>query len=464
MDPGVKYEYDVVKGFALSALVWGAVGVLIGLLIAFQMVYPQLNFPPYLTFGRLRVVHVNGLAFGFGLGAIFSMFYYMTQRLAKAPLPFPKLAQVHLWLFNAAIVAAAVTLLMGYSQAKEYAELEWPLDIGVVIIWVMFATNIIGTVIKRKEPYMYVSLWYILATVVTVAVLYIGNNLAIPVGAFKSYPVYAGVDDANVEWWYGHNAVGFVFTTPILAMFYYVLPKATGAPIFSHRLSLLGFWGVVFAYLWTGAHHLVYTPVPNWIQTTAIVFSIFLIAPSWASVVNGYYTMEGRWSQMKDNYLIKFIILGITFYGLQVIQGPSQAIRAISQVVHYTDYIPGHVHMGTMGWVTLTISAMLYYAIPRMYNTEIYSIKIANAHFWLVLVGQLIFSITMWVTGIGQGLMMMEHSPDGSLAYSFIDAIRFNKPFWTMRAIGGVIYFAGFVLFIYNIVMTVRSGKGEKAA
>jgi len=459
MDPGVRYDYDIVKGFALSSLVWGVVGILIGLLIAFQLVYPQLNFPPFLTYGRLRVVHTNGLAFGFGLGAIFAMFYYITQRLAKVPIPFPKLARAHLWLFNAAIVAAAITLLMGYSQSKEYAELEWPLDIGVVIIWVMFAINIVGTVIKRKEPYMYVSLWYILATIVTVAVLYILNNLAIPVGLFKSYPVYAGVDDANVQWWYGHNAVGFVFTTPILAMFYYVLPKAAGAPIYSHRLSLLGFWGVVFAYLWTGAHHLVYTPVPDWIQTTAIVFSIFLIAPSWASVINGYYTMNGRWSQMRDNYLIKFIILGITFYGLQVIQGPSQAIRAVSQIVHYTDYIPGHVHMGTMGWVTLTVSAIFYYTIPKIYNTEIYSVKLANTHFWLVLVGQLIFSVTMWITGLQQGLMMTDYSPDGSLAYTVMESIAANYPFWLWRALGGVIYFAGFVIFVYNIVMTVKSGK-----
>lgn len=464
MEPGVSYDYDVVKGFALSSLLWGVVGILIGLLIAFQLVYPQLNFAPWLTYGRLRVVHTNGLAFGFGLGAIFSMFYYITQRLTKSPIPFPKLARAHLWLFNAAIAAAAVTLLMGYSQSKEYAELEWPLDIGVVIIWVMFAVNIIGAIVKRKEPYMYVSLWYVLATIVTVAVLYILNNLAIPVGAFKSYPVYAGVDDANVQWWYGHNAVGFVFTTPILAMFYYVLPKASGAPIYSHRLSLLGFWGVVFAYLWTGAHHLVYTPVPDWIQTTAIAFSVFLIAPSWASVVNGYYTMSGRWSQMRDNYLIKFIILGITFYGLQVIQGPSQAIRGISQVVHFTDYIPGHVHMGTMGWVTLTVSAIFYFTIPKIYDTEIYSVKLANTHFWLVLVGQLIFSVTMWITGIQQGLMMTEHAPDGSLAYTFMEGIVANYPFWLWRGIGGVIYFIGFVIFVYNIAMTVRIGKRTEAA
>ncbi|MBI5694739.1 MAG: cbb3-type cytochrome c oxidase subunit I [Nitrospirae bacterium] len=464
MEKEVNYEYGVVQGFALSALFWGVIGVLIGILIAFQLVYPELNFAPWLTYGRLRVVHTNGLAFGFGLGAIFGMFYYITQRLAKAPLPFPKLARVHLWLFNAAIAAAAVTLLLGYSQAKEYAELEWPLDIGVVVIWVMFAVNIIGTILNRKEKQMYVSLWYILATIVTVAVLYILNNLAIPVGLLKSYSVYAGVDDANVQWWYGHNAVGFVFTTPILAMFYYVLPKATGAPIFSHRLSIIGFWALIFGYLWTGAHHLVYTPVPDWIQTTAIVFSIFLIAPSWASVVNGYYTINGRWDQMRSNYLIKFLILGITFYGLQTIQGPSQAIRAVSQVMHYTDYLPGHVHMGTMGWVALTASAAIYYVIERVYKTEVYSVPLANAHFWLALIGQLIFSVTMWFTGLQQGLMMMQRNADGTLAHTFMEALKLNYPFWIMRGVGGVIFFLGFAIFVYNILMTIQKGKRLGAA
>jgi len=463
-DTAVKYEYDVVRGFTIWALIWGVVGLLVGLLIAFQMVYPELNIGPYLSFGRLRVVHTNALAFGFGLGAIFGMFYYMVQRLSKIPLILPGLARVHLWLFNIAIAAAAVTLILGYNQSKEYAELEWPLDIGVVIIWVMFAINIVGTVIKRKEKQMYVSMWFMLATLLAVAVVYIFNNLAIPVGLFKSYPIYAGVDDANVQWWYGHNAVGFVFTTPILAMFYYVLPKAADAPIFSHRLSMLGFWGIVFAYLWTGAHHLIYTPVPDWIQTTAIVFSIFLIAPSWASVVNGYYTMQGRWNQMRDNYLIKFIIVGITFYGLQVIQGPTHAIRFISQVAHYTDYVPGHVHMGTMGWVTLTVSAMLYFVIPKIYRTEVYSVKLANMHFWLVLVGQLIFSITLWIAGYQQGLMLMKENADGSLAYTFMETMVLNYPYWLGRAIGGLIYFVGFVIFVYNIAMTVKKGKSSGAA
>ncbi len=347
-----RYDNRTVQGFILSAIFWGVVGIVVGLLISVQMWAPATNFPPYLTFGRLRPVHTNGLAFGLGVGAIFGLSYWILMRLCKRPLLFPRLARVQLWLFNVGIAAAAVSLLMGYTQSLEYAELEWPLDIAIVVLWVMFAVNVFGTIIKRNEEQMYVSLWYIIATVIAVAVLYLVNNLAIPAGWMKSYHVFAGVNSANVQWWYGHNAVGFVFTTPILAMFYYFLPKSTGLPIFSHRLSIIAFWSLVFAYLWTGAHHLVYTPLPDWIQTLGIAFTIFLIAPSWGSVVNGYYTVGQDWSKMRSNYLTKFFVLGITFYGLQTVQGPTQALRVVSQLIHYTDWVPGHVHMGTMGWVT----------------------------------------------------------------------------------------------------------------
>jgi len=455
------YDWRPVKGFALSGLIWGAVSLLIGLFISIQMWKPEWNFPPYFTYGRLRAVHVNGLAFGFAVAEIFALSYYMVQKLTRRTLMFPKVAMAQLYIFNVAILAAAVSLLMGYTQSKEYAELEWPLDIGVVILWVMFAAVIFGTIVKRKEEQMYISLWYLIATIIAVAVLYIVNNLAIPVGLFKSYSLFAGVNDANVEWWYGHNAVGFVFTTPILAMFYYFLPKSTGQPIYSHRLSIIAFWSLVFAYLWTGAHHLVYTPVPDWIQTVGIVFTIFMIAPSWGSVVNGYYTMGGSWDKMKTNYLTKFFILGITFYGLQTVQGPTQAIRAVSQLIHYTDWVPGHVHMGTMGWVALTVGASMYYAIPKVYKTEIYSVKLANVHFWLVLIGQLIFSISMWILGIQQGVMWKAISPeDGSLTYTFMDSVIYNYPYWKMRTFGGALFIAGIVVFAYNILMTAaNAGK-----
>jgi cytochrome c oxidase cbb3-type subunit 1 len=303
---------------------------------------------------------------------------------------------------------------------------------------------------------MYVSLWFLLACVVTVAVVYILNNLAVPVSWNKSYSIYAGVNDANVQWWFGHNAVASVFTFPILAMFYYFLPKSTGVPIYSHRLSIIAFWSLVFGYLWTGAHHLMLTPLPEWIQTVALAFSIFLIAPSWGSVVNGYYTMGGNWEKMKSNYLAKFFLLGITFYGLQTIQGPTQALRSLTGFLHYTEYIPGHVHMGTMGWVTMVITASMYYVVTRVSGRELHSVKLANVHFWLILFGQLLFTATLWVAGIVQGAMWKATNPDGSLTYSFLDSVAAMYPFWSARLAGGLLYFAGVLVFAYNMYMTTR--------
>ena len=458
------YRYDdrTVLGFILSAMFWAVVCLLIGMLIAVQMFTPAANFAPYLTFGRLRPVHTNGLAFGFGVGAIFGLSYYMVMRLCRRPLVFPRLARVQLWLFNLGIAAAAVTLLLGYTQSLEYAELEWPLDIAIVVLWVMFAINVFATVLKRREEQMYVALWYVIATVLAIAVLYIVNNLSIPAGPLKSYHLFAGVNSANVEWWYGHNAVGFVFTTPILAMFYYFLPKSTGLPIFSHRLSIVAFWSLVFGYLWTGAHHLIYTPLPTWLQTLGLVFTLFLIAPSWGSVVNGYYTVGQDWDRMRTNYLTKFFVLGITFYGLQTVQGPTQALRTVSQLVHYTDWVPGHVHMGTMGWVAMTICASVYYVVPKIYGTTIYSEKIGNAHFWLVLVGQLIFSVTMWITGIQQGAMW-KAMEGGKVKYTFIEGLARNYPYYHLRTLGGLLFLIGMGLFVYNVLRTIEKGRALEA-
>ncbi|ACL64676.1 cytochrome c oxidase subunit I [Anaeromyxobacter dehalogenans 2CP-1] len=458
-----RYDYQTVQGFILSAMFWGVVGILLGLLISVQLWAPAANFAPYLTYGRLRPVHTNGLIFGLGAGAIFGLFYYITMRLCKRPLLFPRLARVQLWLFNVGIVAAAVTLLLGQTQSLEYAELEWPLDLAIVVLWVMLAVNVFGTILKRREEQMYVSLWYIVATVITIAILYVVNNLAVPVSLGKSYPLFAGVNSANVQWWYGHNAVGFLLTTPILAMFYYFLPKSTGLPIYSHRLSIVAFWSLIFAYLWTGAHHLVYTPLPDWIQTLAIVFTMFLIAPSWGSVVNGYYTVGQDWTKVRSNYLTKFFILGITFYGLQTVQGPTQGLRVVSQLIHYTDWVPGHVHMGTMGWVTMIICASIYYVVPRINGTELYSEKLANVHFWLVLVGQLLFSITMWITGIRQGWMWKATDEAGKLQYTFMDGVIGNYPYWHTRTLAGIIFAAGMVVFVYNVLMTIRKGKVAQA-
>ena len=456
-----SYDYQVVRGFTFSALFWLVIGLVVGLWIAFEMFNPALNITPWLSFGRLRVVHTNGLGLGFGLAGIFAASYYILQKLARTPLVFPRLARVHLYLFNIIIALAALSLFAGMNTSKEYAELEWPLDIAVVVMWVIFAVNVFATLIRRQEKQMYVSLWYIIAMTVTIAVLYIVNNLEVPVNLFKSYPVYAGVNDANVQWWYGHNIVGFIFTVPILAMFYYFLPVSTGLPLFSHRLSIISFWSLIFAYLWTGAHHLMLTPLPEWIQTVGIAFSIFLIAPSWGSVVNGYYTLRGNWGQMRSNYLVKFFIVGITFYGLQTIQGPTQGLRTLTSFFHYTDWVIGHVHMGTMGWVTMTISAAFYYMIPKISGTGLHSIRAANVHFWLILVGQLIWTVTMWIGGIQQGAMWKATDPDGSLTYNFLDSIASLYPYYKIRFAAGIVYFAGIILFAWNLVMTIRNSKNN---
>jgi cytochrome c oxidase cbb3-type subunit 1 len=449
-------NHSVVKGFLFSAVFWLIVGLLVGLWIAAEMLFPKLNLAPWLSFGRLRVVHTNGLIYGFTLAGIFACSYYMLEKLTRTSLAFPRLARAHLYLFNAAVLLAAVSLFAGISTAKEYSELEWPFDIVVAAIWVMFSVNVLGTLVKRREKQMYVSLWFLIATVVTVAVVYILNNLAVPVHPLKSYSAYAGVNDANVQWWFGHNAVASVFTFPILAMFYYFLPKSTGVPIYSHRLSIIAFWSLVFGYLWTGAHHLMFTPVPEWIQTVALAFSIFLIAPSWGSVINGYYTMNGSWEQVRANYLTKFFLLGITFYGLQTLQGPTQALRSLTSHFHYTEWVVGHVHMGTMGWVTMIISASLYFIAVKVYGRDVHSVKLVGVHFWLILVGQLLFSVTLWIAGIAQGAMWKAANPDGSLTYTFLDSVASMYPYWKIRLAAGSIYFIGIVVFAYNLVRTAR--------
>ncbi len=456
-----QYDYKTVEGFIISAIFWGVIGLVIGLLISAQLWNADLNFGPWFSYGRLRTIHTNILGYGLGIGAEFGIFYYITMRLTKRPLILPKLARLHLWLFNIGMTAGLFTLFIGMNQSLEYAEFEWPIDVVIVIMWVIFGFNILGTIFKRKEEHMYVSLWYIIATVVTVAILYLVNNAHIPSTLTKSYHLYAGANSANVEWWYGHNVVAFIFTTPILPMFYYFLPKSTGLPIYSHRLSIISFWSLIFAYLWTGAHHLVYTPLPDWIQTLAIVFTLFMIAPSWGSVINGYYTVDRDWSVMRTKYLTKFFIVGITFYGLQTIQGPVQGIRIISSLIHYTDWVPGHVHMGTMGWVTMTIVGSVYYIIPHIYKTKIYSEKLCNIQFWIVLIGQLMFSITMWITGIQQGAMWKMTNPDGSLKYTFMETLVKNYPYWQMRTIAGLIFVVGMLLFIYIVFMTIKQGRAQ---
>ncbi len=453
------YNYAIVRSFVTWSVIWGLVAVLVGVIVSFQMVEPDLNFPPYLTFGRLRPIHTNAGIYGWGVGIIFATFLYIVQRLCKTPLWSDKLAKFQLWFFNATIIASAVTLLLGYTTSKEYHEMEWPIDVMIVILWVAFAINIIMTILKRQEEQMYISLWYMMAAIIGVAILFTVNAAAVPASLFKSYSAYAGTNDANVHWWFGHNAVAMALTAPPLAMFYYFLPKTTGVPIYSHRLSIIAFWSLIFMYLWTGAHHLLWTPVPDWIQTLAMGFSVMLIAPSWGSVFNGYLSMNGQWHQMRENYLVKYLILGITFYGLQTLQGPMQAIRTFSAFIHYTDWVPAHIHMGTMGWVSMISFASIYFLLPRIYGKEVYSIPLANLQFWLILVGQLIWSISLWIAGVLQAGMWNAMNPDGSLTYTFMETMVEMYPYWWARCLGGLIYMAGLIVFIYNLYMTVKQGK-----
>jgi len=459
MNAPTRYYDDSVKGFITWSIIWGTISVLVGILISLQLAWPQLNVAPYLTYGRLRPIHTNAGIFGWGIGSFIGLFFYITQRLTKTQLWSPGLARVTLWLFNIGIASAAVTLAMGINRTKEYAELEWPLAVVVAIIWVLFSINVFMTILKRKEEQMYISLWYIMAALVGVTVLYVINNLGMPLHLFKSYPIFAGTNDANVQWWYGHNAVAMVLTAPPLAIFYYFLPKVTGNPIFSHRMGIIAFWSLIFMYLWTGAHHLLWTPVPDWIQTLAMAFSIMLIAPSWGAVFNGYLTMNGQWEQLKTNYLVKFLICGITFYGLQTLQGPMQSIRSFSAFIHYTDWVPGHVHMGTLGWVSMVLYAAIYYVTTTTNETEIYSEKLVDVHFWLALIGQLMYSITMWIAGVQQGSMLLATNPDGSLHYSFMETMIAIFPYYKLRAVSGFIFLAGLLVFIYNIYKTAEKGK-----
>jgi len=454
-----EYNYAIVRSFVTWSILWGLVAVLVGVIVSFQMISPDLNFPPYLTFGRLRPIHTNAGLYGWGVGSIFAMFLFIVQRLCKTGLWSDKLAKFQLWMFNATIIASAVTLLLGYTTSKEYHEMEWPIDIMVVVLWVAFSINIIMTIVKRREEQMYISLWYMLAAIVGVAILYLVNSAAVPVSLFKSYSAYAGTNDANVHWWFGHNAVAMALTAPPLAMFYYFLPKSTGVPIYSHRLSIIAFWSLIFMYLWTGAHHLLWTPVPDWIQTLAMAFSVMLIAPSWGSVFNGYLSMNGQWHQMRENYLVKFLIVGITFYGLQTLQGPMQAIRTFSAFIHYTDWVPAHIHMGTMGWVSMIAFAGVYYLVPRIYGRELYSIPLANLHFWLILIGQLTWSISLWIAGVLQAGMWNAMNADGSLTYTFMETMVEMYPYWWARGFGGIIYLVGVVVFIYNLIKTAKGGQ-----
>jgi len=462
-DP-VRYDMAIVRGFAISALVWGVVGMCVGLLAALQLAWPELNLPPYLHFGRIRPVHTNAVIFGFTLGVVFAGSYYGLQRLCRVRMFSDTLSRINLWGWNAIVAVGAVSLLAGHTTSKEYAELEWPIDVAIAVVWVVYAVNFFGTLAIRREKQLYAAVWFWIATVLTIAMLHIVNSMELPVSLGKSYSMYAGVHDANIQWWYGHNAVGFLLTAPILGLMYYFLPKQANRPIFSHRLSILHFWSLIFIYIWAGPHHLIYSPLPDWAQTFGAAFSLMLIFPSWGGMLNGLMTLRGAWHKLRTDPLLKMFAVGLTFYGMSTFEGPMMAVKTVNSLSHFTNWTIGHVHSGALGWVGLTCFATLYYMIPRLWHTKLYSVRLADLHFWLATLGLVVYVTAMWVSGVTQGLMWRAVNPDGSLAYTFIESVAAIRSYDVIRAAGGALYLSGVFVMLYNVWRTVRQGSSEVPA
>lgn len=457
-----KFEYDnrIVKNFAIATMIWGLVGMLVGLIIALQIPFPGLNLESHTTFGRLRPLHTNAVIFAFVGNAMFMGVYYSLQRLMKARMFSDVLSRIHFWGWQLIIVAAALTLPFGITTSKEYAELEWPIDIAIALIWVVFGINMFGTIIKRRERHLYVAVWFYIATVVTVAVLHIVNSMAIPVSFFKSYPVYAGVQDALVQWWYGHNAVAFFLTTPFLGLMYYYLPKAVNRPVYSYRLSIIHFWALIFLYIWAGPHHLLYTALPDWAQSLGVVFSIMLIAPSWGGMINGLLTLRGAWDRVRDNVELKFFVVAVTCYGMATFEGPMLSLKSVNAIAHFTDWIVGHVHIGGLGWNGFLTFGILYWLIPKIYNTPLHSQKLASFHFWIGTLGIMFYAIPMYFAGFTQHFMWKEFTEDGVLKYpNFLETVVQILPMYKLRALGGALYLAGAIVMVYNLVKTANAGS-----
>lgn len=471
-NPALEYDYSIAKLFLFATIVFGIVGLLLGVIIAFQMAFPNLNYlaGEFGTFGRLRPLHTNGIIYGFTLSGIWAAWYYLGQRVLKISYnehPFLKfIGYLHFVLYIVLMALAVVSLFAGLTQSKEYSELVWPLDLLVVVVWVLWGVSLFGSMGIRREQTIYISLWYFIATFVAISALYIFNNLSIPtylvsgVGSvWNSISLYAGTNDAMVQWWFGHNAVAFVFTSGIIGVIYYFLPKESGQPIFSYKLTLFSFWGLMFVYIWAGSHHLIYSTVPDWMQTMGSIFSVVLILPSWGTAVNMLLTMKGQWHQLKESPLIKFLILASTFYMLSTLEGPIQSIKSVNALAHFTDWIVGHVHDGVLGWVGFTIIAACYHMTPRLFKREIYSKKLMDIQFWIQTIAIILYFSSMWIAGITQGMMWRATDEFGSLAYSFIDTVTVLFPYYTIRAIGGTMYLIGFIIFTYNIIMTIVASR-----
>ncbi|PZR29930.1 MAG: cytochrome C oxidase Cbb3 [Citrobacter freundii] len=456
-----KFYYDnkIVKAFGLATIVFGIVGMLAGLWAAIQIYYPasSLNLPAT-TFGRMRPVHTNAIIFAFVGNASFAGIYYSLQRLCKARMFSDKLSWMHFWGWQAIIAAAAITLLMGKTTGKEYAELEWPIDIAITLVWVIFGINMFGTIIKRREKHLYVAIWFYIATWVTVALLHIVNSFEIPVSFLKSYSWYAGVQDALVQWWYGHNAVAFFLTTPVLGLMYYFLPKAANRPVYSYRLSIIHFWALIFIYIWAGPHHLLYTALPDWAQSLGVVFSIMLIAPSWGGMLNGLFTLRGAWDKVKEDPVLKFMVVAITCYGMATFEGPMLSLKSVNAISHFSDWTIAHVHIGGLGWNGFLAFAILYYMIPKMWNTELYSKKLATNHFWLGTIGIILYAVPLYWAGFEQSLMWKSFTPEGQLRFQFMETVNNIKPMYISRSIGGGLYLVGALMMVYNLYKTMAKG------
>ncbi|HWO08813.1 MAG TPA: cytochrome-c oxidase, cbb3-type subunit I, partial [Polyangiaceae bacterium] len=452
------YDDDIVRKFAFATIVWGLVATVVGLFIALELVLPGLSGGvPFLSFGRLRPLHTNAAIFAFAGNAVFTAVYYSSQRLLKARMFSDRLSAFHFWGWQAIIVAAALTLPFGITQSKEYAELEWPIDIAIAVVWVAFGINVFGTIARRRERHLFVAIWFYIATIVTVALLHIFNNLVVPAGLFKSYSVYAGVQDAFMQWWYGHNAVAFFLTTPFLGLMYYFLPKAANRPVFSYRLSILHFWSLVFLYIWAGPHHLHYTALPEWASTLGMLFSVMLWMPSWGGMINGLLTLRGAWSKVAEDPILKFFVVGITFYGMATFEGPMLSIKSVNALSHYTDWTIAHVHAGALGWNGFMAFGMLYWLAPRLFQTELWSKRLCTLHFWLSTLGILFYVVAIYAAGITQGLMWRAFDDTGRLAYpDFVETVLHVLPMYWVRALGGSLYVTGIVLALINLVMTWR--------
>ena len=459
-----SYDNEIVRKFGLATVVWGLVGMLVGIFIATQLFVPSLSFNlPFLTFGRIRPLHTNAVIFAFVGNAIFMGVYYSLPRLCKASMFSKALSNFHFWGWQLIIVAAAISLPMGFTTSKEYAELEWPIDIAIAVVWIAFGINMFGTIIKRREKHMYVAIWFYIATWVTVTVLHVVNSIELPVSFLKSYPVYAGVQDALVQWWYGHNAVAFFLTTPYLGLMYYFLPKAANRPIYSYRLSIIHFWALIFIYIWAGPHHLLYSALPYWAQSLGTVFSIMLIAPSWGGMINGLLTLRGAWDRVREDPILKFMVVAVTAYGMATFEGPMLSLKNVNAIAHFTDWIIAHVHIGALGWNGFLTFGILYWLIPRLWKTNLYSRKLANFHFWIGTLGIVFYASSMYWSGITQSLMWKQFTPQGLLQYpNFLETVLQIIPMYIIRMIGGSLYLTGVVVMVYNLFKTAKQGSFQK--